>query len=125
MAFTRLGEFQAKLFEKSCSSFTKAADMRWQDYGEDLKKSTTADNLCVGPVAYVQLTDPKNSDPVIAKKGNVVRMFFNCVGANPDSRYAMIETEENADNAVSVSIQWVADKSGVTVTGIQQLCPTA
>jgi hypothetical protein len=92
--FVKISEYAGKMLEKGMGSAIKF-DCRWQDYGADLKKNTPADNVCVGPVAFAVLTDPKNEDPVLARRGTVTRMMFHC-GATGE-RYVMLDTIENED----------------------------
>jgi len=120
MAFTKIDEYTAKAFEKGIASgAVKVADLRWTDYGVDLKKATLDDNACVGPVVYVKIPDPKNAPTV----GNITKMFFHCRDTDFQNRYAVIETTLNVANAIGFATAWVETISGLSAITLGEKCP--
>ena len=122
MAFVKLNEVTAKALEKGLASTIKAADLRWYDYGPDLKKATAGDNICVGPVAYVTLTDPKNTDTALAAAGSITKLFYLCNSVNAAQRYAVMENVDNGD-AVNAAKAWVEAQS-MALTALVAKCPS-
>ncbi len=68
----------------------------------------------IGAVAYAELTDPKNEDPVLAARGHLTKMYFRC-GAEQE-RIVKIETVMNVDGVVNAGKDFVSGSTGVTAT---------
>lgn len=107
MPFTIIGRPVGEAIEKGLSSAIKAADLRWYDYGPDMKKSTKADNMCLGAVAYVIPDD--TAEPT--GPGTLIKLFFDFEGGSADQ--LKMESSHPPGNAVSDGVAWVQSVMGV------------